>query len=93
MKQSKEQFSKFQPFEKKVWLSSPTMHGKELDYVTKAYDTNWISTVGENINEVERLIAEKIGCRYAVALSTGTAALHLAMKLAGVKAGDKVIVV
>lgn len=72
-----------QPFEKKVWLSSPTMHGEELEYMKKAYDTNWMSTVGENIDQVEKLAREKIGCRYAVALSTGTAALHLAVKLAG----------
>ncbi len=80
----------FARFEKKVWLSSPTMHGEELKYITEAYETNWMSTVGKNINEVERLSAEKIGCKYAVALSCGTAALHLAMKLAGVKQGDKV---
>ena len=78
------------PFEKKVWLSTPTMHGEELKYITEAYETNWMSTVGENINEVERLACEKIGCKYAVALSAGTAALHLAVKLAGVKYGDKV---
>ena len=77
-------------FEKKVWLSTPTMHGEELKYITEAYETNWMSTVGENINEVERLACEKIGCKYAVALSAGTAALHLAVKLAGVKHGDKV---
>ena len=73
------------PFEKKVWLSSPTMHGEELEYIKKAYETNWMSTVGENINEVERQIAEKVGCKYAVALSAGTAALHLCTKLAGEK--------
>lgn len=78
------------PFKKKVWLSSPTMHGDELSYVTEAYETNWMSTVGENINEVERITAEKLGCGYAVALSCGTAALHLAIKLAGVKPGDTV---
>lgn len=78
------------PFEKKVWLSTPTMHGEELKYITEAYETNWMSTVGENINEVERLACEKIGCKYAVALSAGTAALHLAVKLAGVKQGNKV---
>ncbi len=77
-------------FEKKVWLSSPTMHGDEIQYVTEAYETNWMSTVGKNINEVERLAAEKVGCEYAVALSCGTAALHLAIKLAGVKEGDTV---
>ncbi|MBR3534001.1 MAG: DegT/DnrJ/EryC1/StrS family aminotransferase [Clostridiales bacterium] len=70
-------------FEKKVWLSSPTMHGEELEYVTEAYKTNWMSTVGENINQIEASISEKIGCKYSVALSAGTAALHLAMKLAG----------
>ena len=77
-------------FENKIWLSSPTMHGDELKYVSEAYETNWMSTVGENINEVERITTEKIGCKYAVALSAGTAALHMAVKLAGVKPGDKV---
>ena len=80
----------FKPFNEKVWLSSPTMHGEELKYITQAYETNWMSTVGENVNEVERLSCEKVGCKYAVALSCGTAALHLATKLAGVKTGDKV---
>ena len=47
--------------EKKVWLSSPTMHGDELKYITQAYETNWMSTVGENIDVVERLICEKTG--------------------------------
>ena len=78
------------PFEKKVWLSSPTMHGDELKYITEAYETNWMSTVGKNINEVERLACKKVGCKYAVALSAGTAALHVAVKLAGVKSGDRV---
>ena len=78
------------PFEKKVWLSSPTMHGDELKYVTEAYETNWMSTVGENINEVERQIAKYVGVKYAVGLSAGTAALHLCMKLAGVRPGQKV---
>lgn len=78
------------PFENKVWLSSPTMHGDEIKYVKEAYETNWMSTVGENINEVERITCEKVGCKYSVALSAGTAALHLAVKLAGVKPGDKV---
>ena len=78
------------PFEKKVWLSSPTMHGEEIKYVTEAYETNWMSTVGKNIDETERLACEKVGCKYAVGLSAGTAALHMAVKLAGVKQGDKV---
>ena len=82
--------SKTKRFENKIWLSSPTMHGDELKYVTEAYETNWMSTVGKNINEVEKLACEKVGCKYAVALSAGTAALHMAVKLAGVKSGDKV---
>lgn len=78
------------PFESKVWLASPTMHGEEIKYVIQAYETNWMSTVGANINEVERITCEKIGCKYSVALSSGTAALHMAIKLAGIKPGDKV---
>lgn len=78
------------PFEKKVYLSSPTMHGEEMKYITEAYETNWMSTVGENITEAERLICERVGCDHAVALGSGTAAIHLAVKLAGVKPGDKV---
>ena len=77
-------------FEKKVWLSSPTMHGDEMKYIQEAYETNWMSTVGENINVIEKMACEKVGCKYAVALSCGTAALHLAVKLAGVKQGDNV---
>lgn len=77
-------------FENKIWLSSPTMHGDEMQYVTEAYETNWMSTVGKNIDEIEKIAAEKVGCKYAVALSCGTSALHLAVKLAGVKDGDKV---
>lgn len=78
------------PFENKVWLSSPTMHGEELEYVKEAYETNWMSTVGANINEVEKITCDYVGCKYSVALSAGTAALHLAMKLANIKPGDKV---
>ena len=78
------------PLEKKVWLSSPTMHGEEIKYVQEAYETNWMSTVGANINEVEKLACEKTGSKYSVALASGTSALHLAVKLAGVKPGDKV---
>ena len=71
------------PFVDKIWLSSPTMHGKELEYMTEAYKTNWMSTVGKNINEIEAQVADYVGVKYAVALSAGTAALHLATKLAG----------
>ena len=78
------------PFDKKIYLSSPTMHGEELTYMTEAFDTNWMSTVGKNINEIEKEVAEKTGSKYAVALSCGTASLHLCMKLAGIKRGDYV---
>ena len=76
-------FAGITPFRSKLWLSSPTMHGDEKKWVDDAITTNWVSTVGANINEVEKQIAEYIGCKYAVALSAGTAALHLATKLAG----------
>ena len=78
------------PFENKVWLSSPTMHGEELKYMKEAFDTNWMSTVGANIDAIEKEVCEYIGCKYAVALSCGTSAIHLGVKLAGVKSGDKV---
>lgn len=78
------------PFEKKIWLSSPTMHGKEIEFITDAIDKNWVTTAGENINDVEDTIAKIVGCKYAVGLSCGTSALHLCMKLAGVKPGDMV---
>lgn len=77
-------------FEKTVWLSSPTMHGDELKYMTEAYEQNWMSTIGKNIDEVERLACEQVGCKYAVGLNCGTSALHLAVRLSGVKSGDKV---
>lgn len=76
---------KYEPFESKVYLSSPTMHGEEMTYIKEAYDTNWMSTVGANLNAVEEEIAKKCGCKYAVALSSGTAALHLAVKILGEK--------
>lgn len=71
------------PFENKIYLSSPTMHGDELKYMTEAFETNWMSTVGANINEVEKIAAENVGMKYAVGLSCCTAALHLCVKLAG----------
>ena len=74
---------RIEPFEKKVWLSSPTIHDEELAFVREAIETNWVSTVGENINELERMVAEYVGVKYAVGLSSGTAALHMCMKLAG----------
>lgn len=83
--QTDPRFVGIKPFETKVWLSSPTMHGDEQKWVDDAIRTNWVSTVGQNINEVEKQVADYVGVRYAVALSSGTAALHLATKLAGEK--------
>ena len=77
-----QRFKGINPFNNKIWLSSPTMHGEEMEYIKEAYDSNWMSTVGNNINKVEKLLAEYIGIRHAVALTSGTAALHLAVRLA-----------
>lgn len=81
---------KIEPFKRKVWLSSPTMHGEEMKYIAEAYETNWMSTVGMNIDAIEQSVCQKLGCKYAVALSAGTASLHMAVKLAGIKDGEKV---
>lgn len=78
-------------FENRIWLSSPTMHGEELAYMQEAYDSNWMSTIGANINEIERISVERLHCKNAVALSSGTSALHMAVKLAGIKPGDRVL--
>ncbi|MGX8703306.1 MAG: DegT/DnrJ/EryC1/StrS family aminotransferase [bacterium] len=78
-------FKGIERFEKRIWLSSPTMHGEEQCWVDEAIHDNWVSTVGANINEIEKLAAAYIGCGYAVALASGTSALHLATKLAGEK--------
>jgi len=75
-------FKGIEPFPYKVWLSSPTMHGEEQWWVDDAIRTNWVSSVGANINEIEKGISQYVGCRHAVALGSGTAALHLATKLA-----------
>lgn len=80
-----------QRFENRIWLASPTMHGDEQKFVQEAFDTNWVSTVGANLNELEKSVCEYVGCGYGVALSAGTAALHLAVKLAGVQQGDIVL--
>ena len=73
------------PFSKKVWLSSPTMHGDELKWMTDAFNKNWMTTAGENVNELERIAAESAEMKYAVALCNCTSALHLSIKLAGEK--------
>lgn len=78
-------FKGIEPFPHKLWLSSPTMHGDEQHWVDQAIQTNWVSTVGENIDAIEKQIAEFIGVKHAVALSSGTAALHLAIRLSGEK--------
>ena len=90
MREVKKNTMELKAFENKLWLASPTMHGEEQKFVQEAFDTNWVSTVGENLNQLEKGISEYVGCKYSVALSAGTAALHLAVKLAGVKPGDKV---
>ena len=82
----------FERFENKIWLASPTMHGTEIKYVQEAYDTNWMSTVGKNINEVERIAAEKAEVKNAVALCNCTSALHLCVRLAGEKLYGKPMV-
>ena len=78
----------FPRFEKRIYLSSPTMHGEEMKYVQEAFDTNWVAPLGKNVDEFEKEIAEYIGVKGAAALNAGTAALHLAVKLAGVHTGD-----
>ena len=78
----------FEKFDDRIWLSSPTMHEEEQQFVQLAFDTNWVSTVGENINKFEETVCDYIGSKYAVGLSSGTAGLHLAIRLAGVKPGD-----
>ena len=70
----------------RIYLSSPTMHGEEMTYIREAFETNWMSTVGKNIDEIERIAAEVTGNAYAVALVNGTAALHLALRMAGERA-------
>ncbi|MCR5507512.1 MAG: DegT/DnrJ/EryC1/StrS family aminotransferase [Lachnospiraceae bacterium] len=73
---------------KRIYLSSPTMHGEELEYVHEAFDTNWVAPLGPNVNEFEKETASYLGGGYAAALSSGTAAIHLALILAGVKRDD-----
>lgn len=77
---------------KRIYLSSPTMHGEEQQFVQEAFDTNWVAPLGPNVNELEKEIAAYAGVKAAAALSAGTAAIHLALKLADVKPGDVVFV-
>jgi dTDP-4-amino-4,6-dideoxygalactose transaminase len=86
-----EKFMEIKPFENKIWLASPTMHGEEEQFVHEAFVANWITTAGENINRLEADVCDYMGCKHAVALASGTSALHLAVKLAGVVQGDQVL--
>lgn len=78
-------FDGIKPFNKKVWLASPTMHEEELEWIAKAINDNWVTTAGENIDNLEKACAEHIGRIYSVGLSSGTASLHLAIKICGEK--------
>ena len=69
--------------EKRIFLSSPTMHGEEQQFIQEAFDTNWVAPLGKNVNEFEKELAAFVGVGHAAALTAGTAALHLAVKLAG----------
>lgn len=81
----------FTEFEEKVWLSCPTMHGEEQKFIQEAFDTNWVAPLGKNVNEFEKEIASYVGVKDAAAMVSGTSALHMAVKLAGVKAGSVVL--
>lgn len=75
----------------RIYLSSPTMHSHELEYIHRAFETNWVAPLGENVNEFENSVMSYTGAKNAVALVSGTSALHLAVKLAGVGEGDYVL--
>ena len=77
---------------KRIYLSCPTMHGEELEFIHEAFDTNWVAPLGPNVNEFEKEVSAYTGSKAAAALSAGTAAIHLALKLADVKEGDVVLV-
>lgn len=77
---------------KRIYLSSPTMHGEEQAFVQEAFDTNWVAPLGPNVNAFEKEMAEYTGCGHAAALSSGTAAIHMALRLLDVKRGDVVFV-
>ena len=75
----------------KIWLSTPTMHGEEQIFIKEAFDTNWVAPLGKNVNELEKEVANYVGCRAAAAMTAGTHALHMAFKLADVSQGDIVL--
>ena len=76
--------------DKKIYLSSPTMHGEEQEFIKEAFDTNWVAPLGPNVDCFEKEIAEYTGCGHAAALSAGTAAIHLALRILGIGPGDVV---
>ena len=78
--------------EKRIYLSSPTMHGEEQEFVKEAFDTNWVAPLGPNVNSFEKEAAAYTGAGYAAALSSGTAAIHLALRILGIGQGDVVFV-
>ena len=78
--------------EKKIYLSSPTMHGEEQEFIKEAFDTNWVAPLGPNVNAFEKELADYVGISHASALSAGTAAIHLALKVLGISQGDYVFV-
>lgn len=78
--------------EKKIYLSSPTMHGEEQEFIKEAFDTNWVAPLGPNVNAFEKELADYVGISHASALSAGTAAIHLALKIVGIGEGDVVFV-
>ena len=77
---------------KRIYLSSPTMHGREQEFVQEAFDTNWVAPLGPNVNEFEKEMAQYVGTGQAAALSAGTAAIHLALRTLGIGQGDVVFV-
>lgn len=78
--------------DEKIWLSSPHMGGEELKYIHEAFEQNWIAPLGPNVNEFEKSLEDYLGNNVSVAaLSSGTAAIHLGLKLLDVQAGDEVI--
>lgn len=81
----------FKRFEEKIWLSSPTMHGEEMEFINEAFETNWVAPLGRNVNEFEKELAAFVGIKEGAAMVSGTSALHCCMKLAGVKKGSVVL--
>lgn len=75
---------------KRIWLASPTTYGEEMEFILEAFETNWVAPLGKNVDEFEKELAALTGAGHCVALSSGTSAIHLALKLAGVSDGDRV---